>query len=364
MSKEFKGLNIKREEIIPSINKFCSIYFNSYLVDKEFIQKGGTRHRLQIKADEKSFYMDFHLNLDGTTTIEDFGGNEVDIKKELAKFIKEKCQFKDNCSNKWFVANDIEKEDFDAIVEILEESEFYDKTIKKSEIKDGWIFQCRSKYNEKLTINYYYSKKVVIQGRPLFLFNEAITMISELIDPAEIPKAFNDCYEINIDKDDVITQYEIKMPNSYDKHSLKLKKVLLQAVYNTNIKGNMFEYSCLPFPALRALEGHLKYIYIANSVIIGKNPIGSIFYKNNSRFYMKEEYSSQIRTTEELNYIENAYNYYHSQRHTLFHWGDVECAYDIDETRVIENYGQAINLINDILKLIDNYFLIENRSLI
>lgn len=364
MSKEFKGLNIRREEIIPSINKFCSIYFNSFLVDEKFSQKGSTRNRLEIKADEKRFFIDFHFNNDGTTTIEAFGGSEAEIKKELAKFIKDRCQFKDTCSNKWFVATDIEREDFDAVVEILEESEFYEETITKSEHENGFMFQCRSKYNEKLTIQYYSSKKVVVQGRPLLLFNEAITMISELIEPSEIPKAFNDCYEININKDDVTTQYEIKMPNSHNKHPLKLKKVLLQAVYNTNIKGDMFEYSYLASPALRALEGHLKYIYKANSISLEKEPVGSIFYKDGNRYYMKAEYKSKFRESAEIDYVENAYNYYNAQRHSLFHWGDIECESDIDVTRIIENYGQAINLINDTLKLIDEYYLIVNTSLV
>lgn len=364
MSKEFYRLNIRREEIIPSINRFCSIYFNSFSVDEEFSHKGGTRNRLEIKANDKKFFIDFHFNSDGTTTIEDFGGNETEIKKELAKFIKDRCQFKDSCSNKWFVAIDIEKEDFDAIVEILEESEFYKETIKKTEHKNGFIFQCTSKYNEKLTIQYYSSKKVVVQGRPLLLFNEAITMISELIEPSEIPKAFNDCYEININKDDVITQYEIKMPNSHNKHPLKLKKVLLQAVYNTNIKGDMFEYSYLISPALRALEGHLKYIYKANSILLKKEPVGSIFHKHGNRFYMKDDYKSKFGELAEINYVENAYNYYYAHRHSLSHWADIDNESDIDVTRIIENYGQAINLINDTLKLIDEYYLIVSTSLV
>lgn len=365
MSNEFNSINIKREEIIPSINKFCSIFYDSYSVDEDFTHKGGTRHRLQIKVDTTEFFMDFHLKSDGTTTIEAFGGNAVNIKKELAKFIKEKCEFADSADNKWFVAKDIEKDDFDAIVEILEESDFYQETIKKSESQDGFIFQCKGQYNEKLTINYYTSKKVVVQGRPLFLFNEAITMITELIDQSEIPKAFNDCYDIDINKDDVITQYEILMPNSHDKHHPKLKKVLLQAVYNSNIKGDMFEYSFLTFPALRALEGHLKYIYKFNSIQLGrKDPIGTIFNRDGSRFYIKSDYTSIIRSNDELKYIEEAYTYYHAQRHSLSHWGYLECASDLDSTRVIENYGEAVTVINDTLKLIDKYFLIVSESFV
>lgn len=356
MSKEFNRLNLDRKNIIPSVHRFCGIYYDEYSISDNFEDRGGTRRRLNIKINDKEFFIDFHFNTtDATTSIEDFGGKEVSIKKELAKFIKESCLVSENSSNKWFVAKKIEKSDFEAILQIIEEeSELYKETLIKEQCKDLFRYQCKSKYDEKVTVNYYNNGTVVVQGRPLLLFNEVATMFSELIDAEDIPKAFNDCYQIEIEKDNVISQYEIKMPNSHDKHEQKLKKVLLQAVYNTNIKGDMFDYSYLTSPALRALEGHIKYVYKYNSIIIGNNSIGGIFDKINTRFYLKQTYKANLNDANKIKYIEDAYNYYYANRHTLSHWNDVEQPQD--DTRIIENYGEAIRIIDDTLSIIDSYY--------
>ena len=359
MSKEFKKLNLDRNKIISNVNRFCEINFNNYCVSKTFKEMDKTRRRLNISIDgNRHFFIDFHFNTsDATTTIEYFGGNEVELKKQLAKFIKDECLVSDNSTNKWFIVNNINKDDFESILEIIEESHLYKETSRKQQLENSFIYQCKSKDDEKITINYYSNKKVVIQGRPLLLFNEIITMFSELIDFDEIPKVFNDCYEIEIKKDDVMSQYEIKMPNSYNKNELKLKKVLLQAVYNTNIKGDMFDYSYLVAPALRALEGHIKYVYKHNSIIIGDKQIGIIFDNNNidNRHYLKNNYKTNLDNNK-IKYIEKAYNYYFINRHSLFHWNDVELPQD--DTRIIENYGEAIRIINDILDLIDSYYIL------
>lgn len=355
MSAEFKGLNLDRTKIIPSINKYCSIhYVDDYKVANEFENKGATRRRLDITVNGRTFFIDFHFNSsDATTTIEYSNGKEVDLKKELAKFIKDACLLCDNCSNKWFVVKDINRTDFESILEIIEESEFYRETLRREQLQNSFIYQCKSKDNEKVTINYYNNGKVVVQGRPLLLFNDIITMFSELIEVEDIPEAFNDCYEIEIKKDSVIKQYEIKMPNSYNKHELKLKKVLLQAVYNTNIKGEMFDYSYLVSPALRALEGHIKYIYKYNQITYNNRSIGSIFNKRDNIFSLKEEYKQELENNK-VEYIESVYNYYHRNRHSLSHWNDVELPQD--DTRIIENYGEAIRIIDDTLSIIDLYY--------
>ena len=359
MSKEFKKLNLNREKIISSVNRFCEICFDNYCVSKTFEEIDKTRRRLNISiAENRNFFIDFHFNSsDATTTIDVSGGAEVELKKQLAKFIKDECLVSDNSNNKWFIVKNINKDDFESILEIIEESSLYEKTLRKEPLENSFIYQCKSKYDEKITINYYNNEKVVIQGRPLLLFNEIITMFSELIDIDEIPKVFNDCYEMKIKKDDVISQYEIKMPNSYDKNELKLKKVLLQAVYNTNIKGDMFDYSYLVAPALRALEGHIKYVYKHNSIIIGDKQIGIIFDKNNTdnRYYLKNDYKTNLDNNK-IKYIEKAYNYYYINRHSLFHWNNIELPQD--DTRIIENYGEAIRIINDILDIIDSYYIL------
>ncbi len=356
MSKEYKNLNIKRENIINEINKFCSINFNEFIVNKSFEPKGGTRKRISINADAKCFYIDFHFNGNGSTTIEDFGGKEVEIKRKLAYFIKNEsnCKMEDDSKNKWFVVRDLEKGDFESILELIEESEWYKETIGCKNYIDKKLYKYKGKYSENLTIEYYKTETVVMKGRPLLLFNEVMVMLTQLVDLEDIPKTFNDYYKIEIKKDDIETQYEINLSNSYDKHPIKLKKVLLQAIYNNNLEGDMFEYTFLPFPALRALEGHLKYIVSNYSIELEKGIIGSIFKGQN--YGLSQECKTKIVDTKKIKYLEDAYKHYRNHRHSLSHWADFDTP--LDTTRIIESISEAKQLIIDTLLLIDKYYIL------
>ena len=106
MSKDFNGLYLNREILIASIKKYLSMYFEDVSVG-DLINKGATRRRTEIKADDKSFLVDFHFNGDGTTTIEDFGGSNTDIKRNLAYYLKDTCSINDGKKDSWFVVKNI-----------------------------------------------------------------------------------------------------------------------------------------------------------------------------------------------------------------------------------------------------------------
>lgn len=325
-------------------------------MNKNFISQGTTRKRLNLSINDTDFFIDFHFNDGGTTTIDLSSGKKTELKIEIAKFIKETCLISDNANNKWFVANNIDQEDFHSIIEIVEESELYKETLIKESTDNFFLFQCKGRDSDKVTVKYYNNKKVVIQGKPLLLFNDIVTMFCELIDTDDIPKVFNDCYDLQIDKDAITTQFEILLPNSYDKHEPKLRKILLQAVYNSNIKGEMFDYSYLVFPALRGLEGHIRYVYHKNSIQLNGGPIGSIYEYDNKvkKHYLNSDNRLLINNDSKVAYIEKAYNYYRRHRHSISHYQDIENPQD--DTRIIENYGEAIRLIHDTLSIIDEYY--------
>lgn len=67
-----------------------------------------------------------------------------------------------------------------------------------------------------------------MQGKPQLLFSTIISYITELVDIEEIPKIFNNTYNVSIDKDEVCSEFQFYMPNSFDKFSSKMEKALLR----------------------------------------------------------------------------------------------------------------------------------------
>lgn len=133
----------------------------------------------------------------------------------------------------------------------------------------------------------------MVQGKPRMLFSCIITYITELVDIDEIPKIFNQTFNLNIDKSNIQNEFQYYLPNSYNKFNEKMTRVLHQAVYNLNINGDMFDGTFLAQPALRVLEGHLKKIVIDRQIAPDNNYIKyngfDFFESNGSKYQLKSE---------------------------------------------------------------------------
>ena len=101
------------------------------------------------------------------------------------------------------------------------------------------------------------SNTVVNAGKTATAFSTIISYITELVDIEEIPKIFNNTYNVSIDKDEVCSEFQFYMPNSFDKFSSKMEKALLQAVYNLKLNGKMFDGTFLAHPAMRDRRSYI-----------------------------------------------------------------------------------------------------------
>ena len=262
--------------------------------------------------------------------------------------------------NFWFTAEGISLKDLTAVVElVIEEIGKCNLIIENKEIASGQTFNLKcNKVNDKISISYYKKhNKVVIQGKPALLFSTVIGYITELIEIEEIPKIFNETYKLNIDNDEVYSEFQFYMPNAYNKlPSKKMEKSLLQAVYNLKITGNMFDGTYLVQPAIRVLEAQLKLVLIQCKIIpnaqyIKKNNF-DMFDKIGSKYRLKpDRYGDANR--EQIKYIGNIYTFYTNNRHPIDHWDDPTMV--VDTTKLLDVYG-AHDLIKRTLSIIDEYY--------
>ena len=81
----------------------------------------------------------------------------------------------------------------------------------------------------------------------------------------------------------------------------------------------------------------------------------TMFDKDSSGVYVLQAAFRGIISSERSQKIENCYNYYYNQRHTLFHFGIILGGNDYN-TRLLKTKEEANSLISDTLKIInDNY---------
>ena len=79
MSREKR---LDQKMLVTNIKRICEGFYKEFTVS-ELIQKGGPRHRVEIKADGLEFYVDFHFKPNGSTSIDISTGHHFPEKKRI-----------------------------------------------------------------------------------------------------------------------------------------------------------------------------------------------------------------------------------------------------------------------------------------
>ncbi|GAU78296.1 type II toxin-antitoxin system RnlA family toxin [Fusibacter sp. 3D3] len=362
MNERFKKLHINQDLILSKIEQFLKENTITYEAPS-LIPKDSKRHRAHIKYKDIEFYLDFFFNNDQTTTIDVTGGQNQHLKLILAYYLisSEICSLEelDPFKNSWFVVHPIEKDTIECIIDILE-ANIDDNYLLNKEISTGLqgrIWKLKGKFGEKVVIHYYNAtNKVMVQGKPRLLFTMITTGISELLDSNVITNSFNDYFKIDIKKETINHQLAHYLPNLNASITPKLKNSFLQAIYNLNIDGDMFDYTFMTFPAYRGLEGHLRYLFKTHGINADKFIVKEFDYDEKTDFHILKTkyYPSFDHSTNKIAYINKVYSKYRAVRNNIFHWDSPIGTFD--NTVIFNDIDIAKTHIIEVLQLVNEYY--------
>lgn len=260
-------------------------------------------------------------------------------------------------------ANNIARNDFESILELLKE-DIPDFCVKKYEnpYGQGYLITSENLRKQKLKIVHYDTKnKLWIQGKKEELFNRLSLYIVELLETDEVPRFLNSVYQLHVDGDVVETRYHELLPNASQRVNDKISRTLHQAVYNLNINEAPYDATFIAEPSIRVLEAILKIALTDHKFPLRKDEkeqYDSFFIFKKDRklnFYtINPEYVKAEHSQELLDYLSKLYTHFNQHRHTLSHWDDPTGS--IDTTTLLNTPNVAHTLILDTLKIIDDYF--------
>lgn len=211
---------------------------------------------------------------------------------------------------------------------------------------------------EKTQISLYNNIKMTVQGKKNNLFQIITTGIVETIQCGDFIQVLKGAYGISIDTAKIEDDYNNKLP-AISKEVLPQNIVTLikQAIVNLNNPArNDNEFSMYTFPALRALEGVLKYNLTKCGISMSSYNF-EMFSKDSSGIYkLKASYLRSVSSDNVLK-LENCYNHFYNNRHTLFHFGIIIGSNDIN-TRLLTKKAEADSIIRDTLKVIDDNYIL------
>ena len=228
-------------------------------------------------------------------------------------------------------------------------------TVSESNIVQGKKVYHLSIEKEKLTVSFYRQKSItLIQGKPNSLFSLFISYYTEKISEFNLVKAYAEMYKKKINLHDVNSMVErLNLPDDFP---IDAKKLLMQAfsekIALTKKNLDAYDFSHYVFPACRALEGTIKYLFEKSGTHISSaNMIGNYYDKDSRGIYILKGKNNRDKIYK--NKLEETYNVYNRNRHTIGHFGELIFNQEHDSTtRILVSSEEAIDVIEEILDAI------------
>lgn len=248
----------------------------------------------------------------------------------------------------WFTLPYFDGNELQAVLDLLRE-EHSETEIKAIETDSKIVYKLQL-YKDKLTITLFKSgrSKILVQGANSLLFQMVISFVSELVGRDEVKPILESAYNIPIDSGKISESFNNLCPTFPTDYPENLKRLIKQSIINLVYYIKSEEYSQYAFPALRALEGHMKYIFNKFGIIVTKT--FDMFEKNNTTNNYELKSTCSINDVPTKNNLEKYYNYYHAIRHAIFHFGEI--IGQTNATRMIETKEEADEIIKKCIKYI------------
>ena len=263
---------------------------------------------------------------------------------------------KDYGSNSGYIISPVSNNDVERLLnEVKEEYTGIEYQFSTGNSKKTWTVSFEQ---DKLSLSLFNDIKMVVQGKNSNLFQIITTAIMEKISCGDFVQVLRSAYSISINKADLNDDYLKMLPTIASKKLPEhLQTLIKQAIINLKnpAKGDI-EFSMYTLPALKALEGVLKYNLNSCGIPMRSHSFNMFDFDDNKKiYYLKTEYLSKC-SKNNVAKLENCYNYLYNQRHTLFHFGMLLFGKDVN-TRLINTKKEADMLIEDTLKVIDQNYI-------
>jgi len=341
-----KGVYIDRDKIVNFIRKEGTKVWEDFsAID---LIKVGNSYRCTMNADGKTAKLNLFFNKDGTTTITPTGNNK-DISSQIKFLLEKNYAFTNDIKGKTYIIKNLSKQWTKKLIDYL--SNLENITLKKHDIKTSPVHKSyifTSKIGDKLTINIYSNGSLTLQGKPAYLYGEAISFLSYCKDISidDIVNSLNCFYNVNVEIDEIYNDMKSLMPNAYKNIDKTILKLLSPSISLRRVNIELEDYSCYSFSALRALEGYIKYLFRLKNIPIG-NTFADVF-KCGS---IEPETAKKICNETFCKEVEKLYKYYRNTRHVIFHADQT-----LILTTILDTKTEADEIVNKVINLIETSY--------
>jgi hypothetical protein len=349
-AKIFKKLNLDRSKIDGCIKDFCGNHFRDFEYDG-IVHVNNNLYRSELIGDGKAVTIDFYYNQDGTTSVNPAVGKNKDISMALALYIRDQAGNLSDKKNSSYSVPRMNKDDVDLLIEYLRDLEGV-QCIGHDVTNTYALYRFQSSFGDRITLKYYTNQTLQVQGKPLFLYQEVTCFLAEFYPFDQVVSTQAEYFHVPVRAEEVKEDLDQALKYSKEFLGEKLIKILTPSLVFKNIDIELDDYSSFVFPVLRALEGYIKLLFRSKNIRIPKKGFDDVIQcPFGMRFELREHVREQIACQATCDAIERAYNYYHENRHGLFHVDQIP-----EMSRLVENKRDAVRIINKTLEIIEETY--------
>lgn len=349
--RDIKKLKAVLDDIV------VSIWPNAKTKDIEVI---GNHKRYTFSVNYQNALLDIYQNANGSTTFRATGSN-IAISRKLQASIENISYHYDGEQKNYSVmlGSDWIKHIVEYLKAICERDSVGSYNRIENATNHSIVHSFVSPIGDKLTLTEHQNGRIVIQGKPLLLYNEFISLISyspkiEISDIIQATKDFG--LETVDDVSEARQKLKKLMPTAFSGCvDDTIWKVFSPAMTLVDVDKDMEDYSYCVFPALRALEGYLNFLLDEKHITIDlKHNYGTVFDADpldSSKKRVLPSVSTRIGDASYDAAILKIYNYLTNNRNVIFHMNQIFIA-----TKLISNKTEAISTISDVALLIEETY--------
>ena len=296
--------------------------------------------------------LDFYFKDEGPTTILPTSTN-LHLSNRLTQLIEKSCVYKSAVATKTHSLN-VGKDWTNKLVDFVRTLDGVRVDHTSYETPKHEHYQFTSAIGDKITLNAYASGKLVIQGKAAYLYSEVMSFLSYCpgISIEDILETNNKFQDVDVKPQDIRNELEMLMPAAYNAIDDTIIKILSPALVLKKIKIELEDYSCYTFPALRALEGYLKYLFATKQIDVDRS-FGVFYDYNNTdgQHYLRSQYVTEVDDEKTQFAMEEVYNYFKKNRHTIFHTEQI-----LFMTTLLEDRHEADQIVNEVIDMIERTY--------
>lgn len=342
-------LNLNPRIIINAINEYCKRQYGKVPnLSNSTIENKTTQ--INISLDNRTCVFRLFIKSNGKSSIQ-IQGKDIDFGNEIKEYVIQECQISDKYN--YNVSLPYYDSFFDDFIKFLKEDCKAKEKVRKP-IPTGEQYVYEADFFDKITLHKYNNGNLFIQGKPLWLSQQINYYLSNKDCYAEVIKAQEKEYNINLDMTDIEKILDSYFSTASTKLNLDIKKMIKVslAFLQISITG-LPDYSAFTSPALRCLESFLQEVFVKNGInYIPKEKLGDFFAQEFDKYVLQPKYIIGKITKTNKRYIEDIYNKYYEYRHALFHTSTPS-----NETFFIKTKEDADKLIIEVCNLIKDGYI-------